>query len=133
MEITYKKHINTEKDNRVEFLLINYDYIDGNDYLARLFFEEYGFIIEDKIDGWWYSIIRIHLKRSTYELLWHEDIGNEIYSLNQTKKENEMLQQRLEGVLPVLNNRINEKKGAVNGNMDNSASLNQQGGCNCDS
>lgn len=35
MEVTYKKHINTEKDSRVEFLLINYDYIDGNDYLAK--------------------------------------------------------------------------------------------------
>lgn len=91
--------------------LINYDYIDGNDYLARLFQEEYGFIVDDKIDGWWYSIIRIHLKRSTYELLWHEDTGNELYSLNQTEKENEMLQQRLEGVLSVLNNRIKEKKG----------------------
>ncbi len=113
MEVTYKKYINTEKDNRVEFLLINYDYIDGSDCLARLFFEEYGFIVEKKIDGWWYSIIRIHLENSTYELLWHEDTGNEIYCLNQTEEENEMLQRRLEGVLYILNNRIKEKEGNV--------------------
>jgi len=106
MEIAYKKHINTEKDDRVEFLLINYDYIDGNDYIARLFQEEYGFIVDDKIDGWWYSIIRIHLSSSTYEMVWHEDTGNEIYSLCQTKEENEILQQRLEKVLDILNNRI---------------------------
>lgn len=106
MKITFKKHINTEKDNRVEFLLINYDFIDGNDYLARLFQEEYGFIIEDKIDGWWYSIIRIHLENSAYEMVWHEDTGNEIYSLCQTTEENEILQERLEKVLVILNSRI---------------------------
>lgn len=110
MEITYKKHINTEKDNRVEFLLINYDYIDGNEYLAKLFFEEYGFIVDKKIDGWWYSIICIHLDSSTYELLWHEDTGNEIYCLKQTKEENDLLQQRLERILVILNNRIKEKE-----------------------
>ena len=110
MEVKYKKYINTEKDNRVEFLLINYDYIDGNEYLARLFFEEYGFIIEKKIDGWWYSIIRIRFKSSIYELLWHEDTGNEIYCLKQSEEENEMLQQRLERVLFILNNQIKEKR-----------------------
>lgn len=106
MEITYKKHINTEKDNRVEFLLINYDFVDGNDYLARLFQEEYGFIADDIIDGWWYSLIRIHLCDSTYEMVWHEDTGNAIYSLCQTKEENDILQQRLEKVLDILNNRM---------------------------
>ena len=110
MKIAYKKHINTEKDNRVEFLLVNYDYIDGNDYLARLFQEEYGFIVDDKIDGWWYNIIRIHLSSSTYEMVWHEDTGNEIYSLCQTKEENEILQQRLEKVLDILNRRRNHNE-----------------------
>lgn len=113
MEVTYKKFVNIEKNNRVEFLLINFDYIDGSDYFARLFFEEYGFIVENKIDGWWYSIIRIHLENSTYELLWHEDTGNEIYCLNQAEEENEMLQRRLERVLYILNNRIKEKEGNV--------------------
>lgn len=108
MEVSYKKHINPYRGNRVEFLLINYDYIDGNDYLAKLFFEEYGFIVENKIDGWWYSIIRIRLGRSIYELLWHEDSGNEIYCLNQSEKENEMLQQRLKRVLLILNNQLRE-------------------------
>ncbi len=106
MEVVYKKYINTEKDNRIEYLLINYDYIDGNDYLARLFFEEYGFIVDKKIDGWWYSIINIHLEETTYVLLWHEDTGNEIFSLNQTEEENELLQQRLKKVLTILNNRM---------------------------
>lgn len=109
MEVIYKKHVNVEKYNRVEFLLINYDYIDGNDYLARLFNEEYGFSVEKKIDGWWYSIIRIRLGDAIYELVWHEDTGNEIYSLNQTEKENDILQERLTKILFILNNQIKEK------------------------
>ena len=115
MKVTYKKSINTEKGNRIEFLLINYDYIDGNDYLAKLFFEEYGFTVKKKIDGLWYNIIRICLDNSIYELLWHEDTGNELYSLNQTKEENEMLQQRLEKILCILNNRIQDKAGKIEG------------------
>ena len=106
MEIRYKQHINIDKDNRVEFLLINFDYVDGSEYLAKLFKEEYGFVIDDKIDGWWYSVIRIHLQNSTYELVWHEDTGNEIYSLYQSKEENQNLQKRLEKVLAILNSRI---------------------------
>jgi len=109
MEVAYKKHINTEKENRVEFLLLNYDYVDGNDYLANLFLKEYGFAVDEKIDGWWYSIIRIHLGDVTYELMWHEDIGNEIYSLNQTEKENEELQQKLEKILLILNKQMDDK------------------------
>lgn len=108
MEVICKKYINTEKDNRVEFLLVNYDYFDGNDYIARLFIEKYNFVIEKKIDGWWYSIIRISDGYSEYELLWHEDIGNEIYSLKQTKEENEVLLQRLEKVLCILNDQIKD-------------------------
>ncbi|MDE6016152.1 MAG: hypothetical protein K2H41_10715 [Acetatifactor sp.] len=105
MEVTYKKFINKEKDNRVEFLLINYDYMDGNDYLAKLFSEEYGFDVGDIIDGWWYRIIRLNLNSCEYELLWHEDTGNEIYCLNQTEEKNNILQQRLERILKILNSR----------------------------
>lgn len=86
MKIKYNKYIN-KPYNRMEFWLINWDYIDGNDYLAKLFSEEYGFVAEKKIDGWWYSIIRI-------------------YCLNQTEEENNILQYRLERILDILNARI---------------------------
>ena len=111
MEVTYNKVINNEKDNRVEFVLINFDYIDGNDYLVKLFSKVYGFTVDEKIDGLWYRILRIRLADSEYELLWHEDFGNEIYCTNQTREENELLQQRLENVLGILNHRIKENKG----------------------
>lgn len=109
MEVTYSKYFNEDK-NRLEFSLINWDYIDGSDYLAKLFSEEYGFVVGEKIDGIWFSIIPLHLDGCEYELLWHEDTGNDIYSLNQTEKENDILQQRLERVLAILNARIQERK-----------------------
>lgn len=110
MEVKYTSYINTDQNNRIEFLLINYDHIDGNDYLAKLFSEEYGFTVEEKVDGWWYSIIRMRLNGCIYELLWHEDTGNEIYCLNQTEEENHTLRQRLERILSILNARIKERQ-----------------------
>lgn len=44
MEITYKRYINADKNNRVEFLLINWDYEDGSDYLAKIFCKKFGML-----------------------------------------------------------------------------------------
>lgn len=79
MAVTYQKSIDAKNGNSIRFLLINFDYIDGNEYLVKLFVEEYGFIVQEKIDGLWYHIIRVSLGSTIYELLWHEDTGNEIY------------------------------------------------------
>jgi len=107
MAVTYQKSIDAKNGNSIRFLLINFDYIDGNEYLVKLFVEEYGFIVQEKIDGLWYHIIRVRLGSTIYELLWHEDTGNEIYCIDQTEKGNEMLQQRLEKILCILNSRMN--------------------------
>ncbi len=107
MAVTYQKSIDAKNGNSIRFLLINFDYIDGNEYLVKLFVEEYGFIVQEKIDGLWYHIICVSLGSTIYELLWHEDTGNEIYCINQTEKGNEMLQQRLEKILCILNSRMN--------------------------
>lgn len=106
MTVKLKKIFNKEHGGRVEFLLINYDYIDGNDHIAKLFVDEYGFSIEKRIDGWWYKIIRLRLGDCQYELLWHEDFGNMIYCLTQTASENDLLQQRLDKILTILNARF---------------------------
>ena len=105
MNVKFKKFYDI-KQNRIVFSFINYDYYDGNDYLAELFKERYNFVVKKKIDGWWYSIIHICNEHSEYELLWHEDIGNEIYSLIQTDKENEILENRLNNIVDIINKRI---------------------------
>ncbi|MEJ6464809.1 AraC family transcriptional regulator [Fusobacterium nucleatum] len=104
----YKKVINENKENRTEFLLINFDYEDGNDYLAKIFNKEFNMKVEEKKDYIWFSIIKLCKKNTCYELLWHEDIGNIIYSLEQDKDTVNELELRLQKVLDVLNIKILE-------------------------
>ncbi len=57
--VMYKKVINENKENRTEFLLINFDYKDGNDYLAKIFNKEFNMRVEEKKDYIWFSIIKL--------------------------------------------------------------------------
>ena len=106
--VMYKKVINENKENRTEFLLINFDYEDGNDYLAKIFNKEFNMKVEEKKDYIWFSVIKLCKKNTCYELLWHEDIGNIIYSLEQDEDTVNELELRLEKVLDVLNIKILE-------------------------
>ena len=106
--VIYKKVINENKENRTEFLLINFDYEDGNDYLAKIFNKEFNMKVEEKKDYIWFSIIELCEKNTCYELLWHEDIGNIIYSLEQDEDTVNELELRLQKVLDVLNIKILE-------------------------
>ena len=106
--VMYKKVINENKENRTEFLLINFDYEDGNDYLAKIFNKEFNIKVEKKKDYIWVNIIKLCEKNTCYELLWHEDIGNIIYSLEQDKDTVNELELRLQKVLDVVNIKILE-------------------------
>ena len=106
--VIYKKVINENKENRTEFWLINFDYEDGNDYLAKIFNKEFNMKVEEKKDYIWFSIIKLCEKNTCYELLWHEDIGNIIYSLEQDEDIVNELELRLQKVLDVLNIKILE-------------------------
>ena len=106
--VIYKKVINENKENRTEFLLINFDYEDGNDYLAKIFNKEFNMRVEEKKDYIWFSITKLCEKNTCYELLWHEDIGNIIYSLEQDKDTVNELELRLQKVLDVVNIKILE-------------------------
>ena len=104
--VIYKKVINENKENRTEFLLINFDYEDGNDYLAKIFNKEFNMKVEEKKDYIWFNIIELCEKNTCYELLWHEDIGNIIYSLEQDEDTVNELELRLQKVLDVVNIKI---------------------------
>ena len=106
--VMYKKVINENKENRTEFLLINFDYEDGNDYLAKIFNKEFNMRVEEKKDYIWFSIIKLCEKNTCYELLWHEDIGNIIYSLEQDEDTVNELELRLQKVLDIVNIKILE-------------------------
>ena len=106
--VIYKKVINENKENRTEILLINFDYEDGNDYLAKIFNKEFNMKVEEKKDYIWFSITKLCEKNTCYELLWHEDIGNIIYSLEQDEDTVNELELRLQKVLDVVNIKILE-------------------------
>ena len=106
--VIYKKVINENKENRTEFLLINFDYEDGNDYLAKIFNKEFNMRVEEKKDYIWFSILKLCEKNTCYELLWHEDIGNIIYSVEQDEDTVNELELRLQKVLDVVNIKILE-------------------------
>ena len=41
MSIQIVKHINKDENNRIEYLLVNFDFFAGNDLVAKIFCEEY--------------------------------------------------------------------------------------------
>lgn len=106
MSIKVVKHINEDENNRIEYLFVNFDYFDGNDLVAKIFCEEYQMLSDEKIDGIWFSIIKLHKDSTEYDLVWHEDVGNYIFSLKQDETSTIELEQRLEFVVNKLNNMI---------------------------
>ena len=103
MSIRVVKHINKEENNRIEFLFVNFDFYDGNDLIAKILCEKYKLIIEEKIDGMFYSIISLSEKDKKYKLVWHEDIGNYFYSECQNKKTLNQMQEMVGELVRELN------------------------------
>lgn len=106
MSIQAVKHINKEQNNRVEYLFVNFDYFDGNELVAKLFGQEYQMLSDEKIDGMYYSIIKLHKDSTEYNLIWHEDVGNYIFSLKQDRTSIIELEQRLDVIVNKLNDMI---------------------------
>ncbi len=106
MSIKVVKHINDDENNRIEYLFVDFDYFDGNDLVAKIFCEEYQMLSDEKIDGIWFSIIKLHKDSTEYDLVLHEDVGNYIFSLKQDVTTTIELEQRLEFVVSKLNNMI---------------------------
>lgn len=103
MSIKYVRNINGEENNRTEFLFINYDFFDGNDMIVKFFQEEFGATSEDKIDGMFYSIIKVYIDKVEYNLIWHEDVGNYIFPVQQDEKTINELEHRLNIIVSKLN------------------------------
>lgn len=103
MCIQVTKHINKDANNRVEYLFIHFDYFDGIDLIAKLLSQEYHMSLIEKLDGIWYSIIKVKDRAAEYELVWHEDVGNYIFSLKQDEKSLSELERKLVVIVRKLN------------------------------
>ena len=97
MSIQAVKHVNKEESNRIEYLFVNFDFFDGNDLVAKIFCEEYQLVSDEKIDG---------MDSTEYDLIWHEDVGNYIFSLKQDEASTIELEHRLEFIVSKLNKMI---------------------------
>lgn len=106
MSIQVVKHINREESDRIEYLFVDFDFFDGNDLVAKLFCEEYQMLSDEKIDGMYYSIIKLHGDSTEYDLIWHEDVGNYIFSLKQDEASIIELERRLDFIVSKLNEMI---------------------------
>lgn len=106
MGVKTVKHINEDEKNRIEYLFVNFDYYDGNDLIATLFCQEYQMAPDKKIDGMFYSIIKLHQDSTEYDLIWHEDVGNYIFSIKQDDNSISELEQRLEFIVSKLNEMV---------------------------
>lgn len=75
----------------------------GNDLIAKLFCEEYQMLSDEKIDGIWYSMTKLHKDSTEYHLIWQEDVGNYIFSPKQDEESILELEKRLEIIVSNLN------------------------------
>lgn len=107
MSIRAVKHVNADENNRIEYLFVNFDYFDGNDLSAKILHEKYGITLGEKIDGMFYSIITLYDMNNEYKLIWHEDVGNYIYSQNQDKASIDRLKELVDVIIKELNMVIN--------------------------
>lgn len=103
MNIRLEKHVNKSRNNRTEYYFINFDYFDGNDLIAKIFCQKYQMISDEKIDGIYCTIVKLHKDSTEYNLIWHEDAGNFVYSSKQDEESITELEQRLNFVIDKLN------------------------------
>ena len=102
-EISYEKHFNPNKGNRVEFWINNFDYFDGIDYLAKLFCEKYHMQAEEKVEEIFFDFIKVYAHNVEYVLMWHEDIGTLIYDSNQNARDTAQLEAQLSAIFQEIN------------------------------
>lgn len=105
MEIRVVIHKNDDKD-RIEYLLVNFEYYDGNKLIAKEMCSKYGMKLAEEKEGLFYNIKRLVKEKEDFFLMWHEDVGNFAYSESQSREVNSELRKILEEIVRDLNKRI---------------------------
>ena len=97
-----------KEKNEVDFMLVNFDYINGIDIIAELLCRKFNMHAKEKIEGIWFSIIKVYDDSVDYDLIWHEDVGNYITCSKQDEETLSQLESRLEIILREINDGIKE-------------------------
>lgn len=106
MNIRLSREVNTNQGNRVEYWFNNFDFVDGGAYIAGILKQDYGMRVTEEIDGIWYTITRMRDGACEYNVLWHEDIGNVVYTTQQDEQTLQELEARVHAVAEKLNSRF---------------------------
>ena len=106
MNIRLSREVNTNQGNRVEYWFNNFDFVDGGTYIAEILKQDYGMRVTEEIDGIWYTITRMRDGACEYNVLWHEDIGNVVYTTQQDEQTLQELEARVHAVAEKLNQRF---------------------------
>ena len=110
MSIRFVEYVNSHKDNRMEFLFVDFDCFDGNDLTAKILHEKCGVIVGEKLDGFHFSVIPLIDGEYKYNLLWHEDAGNCVYVENESEESVARLRELVGIAVAEINDRIEKAK-----------------------
>ena len=106
MNIWLSWDVNTNQGNRVEYWFNNFDFVDGGAYIAGILKQDYGMRVTEEIDGIWYTITRMRDGACEYNVLWHEDIGNVVYTTQQDEQTLRELETRVHAAAEKLSIRF---------------------------
>lgn len=91
---------------------MNFEYHDGNELICRIlekYFNMKSEILVDEVTGIWFSVVRVYDELDDYEVVWDEDMGNLIYSTDQSEEINDRLEERVKFVAEKLNEIMQEE------------------------
>ncbi len=96
-----KKNIFAKKI--IEFHFVDYDYHDGNLLSLEILKEKFDVVVGEEFDGIWYVRNTVVYKDIKIIFMWHEDIGNYIYSERQDSEAIGVVEELLEVLVKELN------------------------------
>lgn len=100
-EIKITSHFD-EKEQRTEFFLINFDYINGNDIIAEILAKNYNMTKKEELDGIYFKITSMNNDLINIKLIWHEDLGNYFYSEEQDGKSLKYMRDISKNIVEIL-------------------------------
>lgn len=109
MFVELKKYNNKSTSNKIEYLFVNFDYIDGCDLVAEILSNKYSIKSGEKFDGIWFSSLPIYYRGIKFTLDWHEDTGNSLCCEDQSTTAIKYLEELAKMIEVELNRFLNER------------------------
>lgn len=89
----------SEKDED-EYYLVGLECFEDFDIISNALVNIYGVIVIEILDGIYSRIGKYEKDGDIFKLIYHEDVGNYVTSIEQTVEKNEKLRKMLENIIP---------------------------------